>query len=192
MHARAGVDLLLPVVRHVVDEAADHRVGQQARRWQPLSMICGGGRLLHQQLAALARPLAADVPVHEELRRHDVQPLADVLAHAHHRLAALRRRAAGVLGLDALVHARQVRRQCLALGLAALLVLGALAPGAPSGVLLCRAASWASRLAWSAAKVSSKISRCSAFMRSVLAPNFQAFSRGELEGDASRSWRRAT
>lgn len=45
------------------------------------------------------------------------------LAHAHHRLAALRRRAVGVLRLDALLHARQVWRQCLALGLAALLLL---------------------------------------------------------------------
>jgi hypothetical protein len=61
--------------------------------------------------------------LHEELRRHDVQPLADVLAHAHHRLAALWRRAVGVFGLDALVHARQVCRQGFALGLAAWLLV---------------------------------------------------------------------
>src|SRR5665213_1485822 len=55
---------------------------------------------------------------------------------------------------------------------------GCLSAAAGPGVeLACRAASWASRLAWSAAKVSSKISRCSAFMRSVLAPNRQALSR---------------
>jgi len=63
--------------------------------------------------------VAANLALHEELRRDDVQPLADVLAHAHHRLAALWRRAVRVLGLDALVHARQVGWQGLALGLAA-------------------------------------------------------------------------
>ena len=35
------------------------------------------------------------------MRRNDVQTLADVLAHAHHRLAAFWRRAVRVLGLDA-------------------------------------------------------------------------------------------
>jgi hypothetical protein len=57
------------------------------------------------------------------LPRNDVQPLADVLAHAHHRLAALWRRAVRVFGLHALVHARQVRRQDLALGLATCLLV---------------------------------------------------------------------
>ena len=47
------------------------------------------------------------------------QPLADVPADAHHGLAAALGGAGGVLGLDALLHARQVRRQRLALGLAA-------------------------------------------------------------------------
>ena len=64
-----------------------------------------------------------DLALHEELRRHDVEPLADVLAHAHHGLAAVWRRAVGVLGLDALVHAGQVCRQCFALGLAACLLV---------------------------------------------------------------------
>jgi hypothetical protein len=64
--------------------------------------------------------------LHEELRRHDVQALADVLAHAHHRLAALWCRAVRVFGLHALVHARQVRRQGFALGLALVGVLGLL------------------------------------------------------------------
>ena len=60
------------------------------------------GRLLHHQLAALASPLAPDLALHEELRRDDVKPLAHVLAHANHRLAAVWRRAVGVLGLNAL------------------------------------------------------------------------------------------
>ena len=124
MHAAARIDLLLPVVREVVDEAADDGVGLQARRWQRVVEDLRGGGLLQQQLAALARPLATDLTLHKELRRHDVQPLADVFAHAHHRLAALGRRAVSVLGLDTRVHARQVLWQCFALGLATLLVLG--------------------------------------------------------------------
>ena len=88
-------------------------MGLQARRWQGVVEDLRGGRLLEQELAALAGPLAADLPLHEELRRNDVQPLADVLAHALHRLAAFARR---VFGLDAMVHAWQMIGQRLALG----------------------------------------------------------------------------
>ena len=123
MHARAGVDLLLPVVRQVITEAADHGVGLQARRWQCVVKDLGGCWLLEQQLAAATGPLAPDLALHKELRRHDVQTLADVLAHAHHRLAAFGRRAVGVLGLDSGVHPRQVWRQCFTLGLAACLLV---------------------------------------------------------------------
>jgi len=119
----ACVDLLLSVVWDVIDEAADHRVGLQTRCWQRVVEHLGRSRLLHEQLAAPASPLAADLALHEELRRHDVQALADVLAHAHHRLATLGRRAVRVFGLDALVHAWQVGRQGLALGLAAWLLV---------------------------------------------------------------------
>jgi len=122
-------------------------------------------------LAAAAGPLAADLALHEELRRHDVKPLADVLAHADHRLAALWRRAICALGLDALLHARQVCRLWLALGWRRGSLSGAVPPAA---ALCCRCARWASRLAWSAASVSSDRLCCSAFMASVLAPNFQA------------------
>jgi hypothetical protein len=103
--------------------AADDRVGLQTRRWQRVVEDLGRCRLLHQQLAALTGPLAANLALHEELRRNDVQPFADVLAHAHHRLAALWRRASRVFGLDALVHTRQVCRQGFALGLAAWLLV---------------------------------------------------------------------
>jgi len=123
VHARSGIDLLLPVVGDVVDEAADGAMGLQARRWQRVVEDLRGGRLLHEELAALAGPLAPDLALHEELRGDDVQPLAHVFSHAHHRLAALGRRAAGVFGFDALFHARQVGRQCFALGLAAWLLL---------------------------------------------------------------------
>ena len=77
------------------------------------------GRLLHQALdalalAAAASPLAIDVAVHEELRRNDVQSFADVLADAGHRLAAVRCRAVGVLGLVVVVDATQMVGQRLA------------------------------------------------------------------------------
>ena len=121
--SRACVDLLLAVVGNMVNEAADDRVGLQAWRWQRVVEDLRCCRLLDQQLAALAGPLASNLPLHEELRRDDVQPLADVLAHAHHRLAAFWCRAVRVFGLHALVHARQVRRQWLALGLAAWLLV---------------------------------------------------------------------
>ena len=124
VNTEAGVDLLLPVVGDVIDKAADAGVGLQARRWQRVVEDLGRGRLLHEQLAAPAGPLAANLPLHEELRRNDVQAFADVFAHAHHRLATLWRRAIRVFGLDALVHARQVRRKCFALGLAAGLLVG--------------------------------------------------------------------
>ena len=96
----------------------------QARRWQCVVEDLRGGRLLDQQLAAFAGPLATNLALHEELRRNDVQAFADVLAHAHHRLTALGRRAVGVFRFDALVHARQVLRQWLAFGLAAGLLVG--------------------------------------------------------------------
>jgi hypothetical protein len=55
----------------------------------PPSTTCGTAGLLDQALAAAAGPLAVDVAVHEELRRDDVQLLADVLADARHGAAAL-------------------------------------------------------------------------------------------------------
>jgi len=119
----ARIDLLLPVVREVVDEAADDGVRLQARRWQRVVEDLRGGWLLQQQLAALARPLATDLALHEELRRHDVQPLADVFAHALHRLATFGRRATRFLGLDARVHARRCSGSARA-WLTTLLVLG--------------------------------------------------------------------
>lgn len=60
----------------MVGEPADERVGHQsARRDAPQGELRLGG-FLHQAfgalaLAAPADPLAPDVPMHEELRRHD-------------------------------------------------------------------------------------------------------------------------
>ncbi len=69
----------------------------------------------------------------------------------------------GALGLDALLHAWQVIRQGLALWRAAGLIVRLLVCACAAAP--CNAASCASRLAWSAAQVSSKRLRCSAFMR---------------------------
>jgi len=119
VHAGPGVDGLLPVVRQVVDEAADQRVRHQSAGGDAAVDDLRLGRLLHQAfdplaLAAAAGPLAVDVAVHEEFGRHDVQPFADVLADPGHRLAALRRRAVGDLGLVMMLDATQMVGQCLA------------------------------------------------------------------------------
>jgi hypothetical protein len=119
VHARARVDRRLPVVRQVIDEAADQRVRHQAGGRDAAADHVRLGGLLAQLLAALAGPLAVDVPVHEELRGDDVQLLADVLADALHRPAAVGVRAGGVLGLVAVLDAFQVLGQCLATRLGA-------------------------------------------------------------------------
>jgi hypothetical protein len=114
VHAGSGVDVFLPVVRQVVGEAADQRVGDQAAGRDAAIDHLGFGRLLHQLLAAPAGPLAVDVAVHEELCRNDVQLLADVLAHALHRLGAVGVRAGGVGRLVVVLDALQVLGQLLA------------------------------------------------------------------------------
>jgi hypothetical protein len=58
------------------------------------------------------------VAVHKEPGGHDVELLADVLAHAHHRLTTA---AGGAFGLVTVFDARQVLRQGLAFGLAPVL-----------------------------------------------------------------------
>jgi hypothetical protein len=84
MHARAGIDLLLSVVRQVVHEAANQRVCHQSAGSNATVNDIRLGRLLVQRLAALANPLAIDVTMHEELGRNNVQLLTDVLANAQH------------------------------------------------------------------------------------------------------------
>lgn len=108
MHAAAGVDRLLPVVRHVVHEAADQRVRDEATGCHAAFNDLGDAGRLAQHLAEAAGPLAVDVAMHEELGRHDVQPLADLLADARHRASAAGLLAVGVLGLMAVLHAAQV------------------------------------------------------------------------------------
>ena len=74
VNATAGVDLFLAVIRNVVNEAAHGRVRHQTGRGHALVDDLWLHRLLDQRLAALTGPLAANVAVHEELCRNDVQP----------------------------------------------------------------------------------------------------------------------
>lgn len=64
MNAGTGVDLLLAVVRNVVDETAHGRVRHQTGRGHALVNDLCVHRLLHQGLAALAGPLAPNVAMH--------------------------------------------------------------------------------------------------------------------------------
>ena len=121
MNAAAGIDLFLPVVRNVVNKAAHRGVRHQAGRGHAFVDDLWLHRFLHQALAALAGPLAADVAVHEELRRDDVQALAHVFANTHHGLAAAARR---VLWLVVVFNPLEMIRQGLALWLAALVGVG--------------------------------------------------------------------
>ena len=88
VHARAGVDGLLPVVRQMVCEVADQRVRHQPAGRDAAVDHVGLGRLLHQLLAAAAGPLAVDVSV--------LAPMVRVRADAPaHRTAGTRDRAQG-------------------------------------------------------------------------------------------------
>jgi len=94
----------------------DHR-GQQA--WGGNAFVDdlrGHGRCL-DRLAARAGVLAADMALHEKLRGHAVELLADLFADALERLAA-----GAVAGLDfvVVIDARQVGREGLAHGTARL------------------------------------------------------------------------
>ena len=64
VHVRARVDVFLAVVRQVVDEAAHRHVCDQRRGRHALVDDLRRNRLLHQCLAAVAGPLAADVVVY--------------------------------------------------------------------------------------------------------------------------------
>jgi hypothetical protein len=89
----------------------------------PLSMMWGGDRRLHQRLAFGADPLAADVTLHGEDARGVVELLADVLADALHRAAALARRAVGFV-VDVVTRQVSGQRGTLRLALVAVGLLG--------------------------------------------------------------------
>ena len=179
VHARARVDRLLAVVGNVVNEAADQDMRDQAGCRHALVDQLRVDRRLAQRLAALARPLATDVAMDEELRRNDVQALAYVLADAHHRAAALRRRAGRALGLVAMLDSAQV-----------------LGKGLPARLALCSLlAGWRRRCLGVAQSVDARLqSRLVLGQRLLeqaplvgghrfrLGAELQAFQPGELEG----------
>ena len=112
MNARAGIDLLLAVVRNVVHEAAHGGVRYQSGSGHAFVDDMWLHRFLHQGLAALAGPLAANVAVHEELGWNDGLSLAHVFTDTYHGLTTATRR---VLWLMVVVHPFEVLRQGLAL-----------------------------------------------------------------------------
>ena len=98
----------------MIDKAAHQGVGHQPGSWHATVNDLWLGGLLYQELATPAGPLAVDVPMHEELGGHDVQPFADVFAHTLHGLAARWCRAGGALWLVVVHNATQVIGQGLA------------------------------------------------------------------------------
>ena len=92
VHARARVDLGLPIQRQVIVVLGHHHLRQQARRRDALVDHLRGHWRGLDRLAARAGVFAADVAQHEELGRHAVELLADLFADA---LEGLRRRRSG-------------------------------------------------------------------------------------------------
>ena len=105
-----GVDLGLPVERQVIgvfgdQHLGDRRLGRQAALDQPRRR----GRLHHHVLAGPAGVFGPAHDQHPELRRHDVEPLAHVLADPMQRVPAAG--AGVVVDIDHHLDARQMRRQ---------------------------------------------------------------------------------
>ena len=108
--ALPGVDLSLPIQRKMIgvfgDENLRHRrLGRQSALDQPRRR----GRLHHHVLASPAGVFGPANHQHAELRRHDVEPFAGVLADPMQRVAAAR--AGVVIDIDHHLDARQMRRK---------------------------------------------------------------------------------
>ena len=131
--ALPGIDLSLPVERQMISifrhqHLRDQRVGGQPA----LDHARRSGRL-HHSLAGAAGVFGSTHDQHAQLRRHDIEPLGDILADAVQGVAA-----AGtgrILDVDDRLHPRQMGRQrspvpasfgrsALALGRIGLIVLG--------------------------------------------------------------------
>ena len=87
------------------EDLRDRRLGRQSALDQP----CRRGRLHHHVLASPAGIFGSANDKHAELRRHDVEPLARILADPMQRLAAAR--ASAVFDIDHHLDARQMRRK---------------------------------------------------------------------------------
>ena len=110
MIALAGVDLGLPVERQVIgvfgdQHLGDRRLGRQAALDQPRRR----GRLHHDVLASPAGVFGPAHDQHPELRRHDVEALAHVLADPMQRAPAAG--AGMIVDIDHHLDARQMCRQ---------------------------------------------------------------------------------
>ena len=108
--ALPGVDLGLAIERQMIgvfgdQHLGDRRLGRQAALDQPRRRR----RLHHHVLASPAGVFGPAHDQHPELRRHDVEPLADVLADPMQRVAAAR--AGVVVDIDHHLDARQMCRQ---------------------------------------------------------------------------------
>jgi hypothetical protein len=117
-HARARGDLLDPVQRQMVEVLAGGDPRQQAGGGHAAVDDGRRDRRGRHRLARTARVLRADVAMHEEARRLDIELLADVLADLDQVGAAPA--ALARFGLVAVLDARQFRRQRLAPGALAL------------------------------------------------------------------------
>ncbi len=110
LDALPGVDLGLPIQRKVIgvfgDQHLGHRrLGRQAALDQPRRRR----RLHHHVLASPAGIFGPAHDQHPELRRHDVEPLARILADPMQRVAAAR--AGMVVDIDHHLDARQMGRK---------------------------------------------------------------------------------
>ena len=106
--ALPGIDLRLPVKRQVIGVFGDQdlrhrRLGRQSA----LDQSRRRGRLHHHLLAGPAGILGPAHDQHAQLRRHDVEPLAPILADPVQRVAAAR--TGVILDIDHHLDARQMR-----------------------------------------------------------------------------------
>lgn len=168
----------------MVNKATDDRVSLQGWGRQRVVKHLWGRGLLHEQLAALAGPLATNLTLNEKLGGNNVQPLADVFTHAHHGLTALWRWAVGVLRLDVLINAGQMGGQRFAFGTTAWRLVGRW--GAWSAVL--QGSKLGSKLGFQVGLVGSKSLFKQAALLRVHAlgfgTKFPGLELGQLEGDA--------
>lgn len=108
--ALPGVDLRLTIERQVVGILGDQNLGDRRLGWQTAFDQPRGCRSLHDHV--LAGTTGVFGPAHDDhaqLRRHDVEPFADVFADPMKSVAAAW--AGMVLDVEDHLDARQMRRQ---------------------------------------------------------------------------------
>ena len=107
LNALAGADLSLPVERQMIGIFAnEHLRDCRLRRRSALDQARRRRRLHHHVLASPAAIFGPANDEHAELRRHDIEPLAGILADPVQRLTAAR--ASAVFDIDHHLDARQM------------------------------------------------------------------------------------